>query len=165
MHARHASLALALTFAYAATLGLPAYAATAAAPEHAHAAHAAAPGKLTLDHGKRWATDAPLRAGMDRIRALVAPKVGAIHSGKLAAAEYQALGVAVEKEVADIVSQCKLAPEADAMLHLIVAELLAGADAMQGKGTGSAASGAHKVVVAANDYGRYFDHPGWKPIG
>jgi hypothetical protein len=164
MHARHASLAL----AFAATLGLPAYAATAAAPEPSHAAHAthaAAPAKLTLDQGKRWATDAPLRAGMVRIRALVAPKVGAIHGGKLTAAEYQALGVAVEKEVADIVAQCKLPPEADAMLHLIVAELLAGADAMQGKGSGSPASGAHKVVVAANDYGRYFDHPGWKPIG
>jgi hypothetical protein len=117
MHARHASLTLALAVAFAATAGLPAHAATAAAPEHSHAAHTAAPARLTLDHGKRWATDAPLRAGMDRIRALVAPKVGAIHGGKLGAAEYQALGVAVEKEVADIVAQCKLPPEADAVTN------------------------------------------------
>jgi hypothetical protein len=51
------------------------------------------------------------------------------------------------------------------MLHLVVADLLAGADVMQGKAKGQAAEGAHKVVVAANSYGRYFDHPGWKALG
>lgn len=159
MHTRSLSLALAL----AAALALPgAYAAT---PAHGHEGHAAPPAKLTLDHGKKWETDAPLRSAMNEIRGLVATKVDAIHRGSVTPAEYKALGVAVEQQVAAIIAQCKLPPEADAMLHLIVADLVAGADVMQGKAKGSPASGAHKVVVAANNYGHYFDHPGWKPIG
>jgi len=59
----------------------------------------------------------------------------------------------------------KLPTDADAMLHLIVADLVAGADIMQGKAAGDPADGAHKVVTAANAYGRYFNDAGWKPLG
>ncbi len=41
-----------------------------AADTHAHG-HGAAPAKLQLDHGKKWATDAPLRRGMEAIREAV----------------------------------------------------------------------------------------------
>jgi hypothetical protein len=51
------------------------------------------------------------------------------------------------------------------MLHLIVADLVAGADVMQGKTPGERAEGAHRVVTAVNAYGRYFNHAGWKPLG
>ena len=165
MTARLVSFAVAFAAAMAMSPAPAAPAAPAADAGPSHAGHAATPAKLTLDHGRKWGTDAPLRAAMNEIRTLVAPKVDAIHRGKLTADEYQALGVAIEKQVADIVAQCKLPPEADAMLHLIVADLVAGTDMMQGKAKGGPAGGAHKVVVAANNYGRYFDHPGWKPIG
>ena len=134
-----------------------------AADAHSHAA--GAPAKLALDHGKKWTTDAPLRQRMGEIRALIAAQIGPIHQGKLAPAEYAALGAAVEGKVASIVAECKLPPEADAMLHLIVADLVAGADIMQGKAAGKPADGAHKVVTAANAYGRYFNDAGWKPLG
>ena len=101
---------------------------------------------------------------MGEIRALLAPQLGPIHAGRLPSADYQALGAAVEQKVAAIVAECKLPPDADAMLHLIVADLVAGADIMQGKTDGKPAEGAHKVVTAANAYGRYFDHAGWKPL-
>lgn len=136
--------------------------ATAADP-HSHAAHA--PAKLTLDHGKKWATDAALRQYMGEIRTLVEADLGAIHTGKASPGQYQALGAAVEKKVGSIVAECKLPPAADAMLHLIVADLVAGADVMQGKAPGKPEAGAHQVVTAANAYGRYFDHPGWKQLG
>ena len=55
-------------------------------------------------------------------------------------------------------------PTDDANLHLIVAELLAGADAMQGKSKTTPAAGAAQAVRAVNQYGRYFDHAGWKPL-
>jgi len=152
-------LATALVAAFALGAGAPAF----AADPHQHAA--GAPTKLMLDHGKKWATDEPLRKGMDEIRALMVGKLDAIHKAKLTPAEYKALGAAVEQQVAGIVAQCKLAPEADAMLHLVVADLLAGTDVMQGKAKGQPAQGAHKVVTAANSYGRYFDHPGWKGVG
>ena len=51
------------------------------------------------------------------------------------------------------------------MLHLIVADLVAGADVMQGKVAGQPADGARQVVSAATAYGRYFDDAGWKPLG
>ena len=153
-----------LTIALAAALfALGASHSGLAADAHSHAA--GAPATLTLDHGKKWTTDAPLRQRMGEIRALLAAKIEPIHQGKLAPAEYAALGAAVEGKVASIVAECKLPPEADAMLHLIVADLVAGADIMQGKAAGTPAEGAHKVVTAANAYGRYFNDAGWKPLG
>ena len=152
--------------ALALTAGLPAHAADA----HSHGApaadtHTAAPHALTLNQGKRWVTDVPLRRHMGDIRALVSDKLESIHGGKLSPADYQALGAAIEGKVGAIVTDCKLPPEADAMLHLIVADLLAGADVMQGKAAGDAAEAAHKVVAAVNNYGTYFDHPGFAPLG
>lgn len=118
---------------------------------------------LQLDHGKKWATDEPLRKGMNEIRALIAANSAAIHAGKLAASQYAALGSQIEERVAYIVGNCKLGPAADANLHLVVADLIAGADAMQGKaGAASPRAGASKVVGALDAYGRYFDHPGWR---
>jgi len=134
-----------------------------AADTHAHAA--GAPAELALDHGRRWATDEPLRRHMGDLHGLLATKIESIHADRLPPADYQALGAAVEQKVAAIVAECKLPPEADAMLHLIVADLVAGADIMQGKTSGKPADGAHKVVEAANAYGRYFAHPGWNPLG
>lgn len=153
--------------ALALATGLPAYAADAhshgAAPEAD--AHAGAPHALTLNQGKRWVTDAPLRRHMGEIRALVSDKLESIHGGTLSPADYRALGVAIEGKVGAIVADCKLPPDADAMLHLVVADLLAGADVMQGKAAGDAAEAAHKVVAAVNNYGTYFDHPGFAPLG
>jgi hypothetical protein len=157
MNLRHVSIAVAAALALSTS-------AIAATP-HSHAGHASAPAKLALDHGRKWATDEPLRQGMNEIRALVAAKLEAIHTGKMSAGDYTALGAAVEQKVGTIVATCKLPPEADAMLHLIVADMLAGTEAMQGKSKDKPLAGAHKVVTAANNYGRYFDHPGWKPLG
>ena len=154
------SAALAAVFA----LGINAHA-VAAGAAHDHAHDAAAPTQLVLDHGKKWETDAPLRKRMGEIRSLLAPRIPAIHAGKLSDAEYRKLGAAVEEKVGAIVAECKLPPEADAMLHLIVADLVAGADIMQGKAAGKPADGAHKVTTAANAYGKYFDDKGWKRIG
>ena len=137
-----------------------------AADSHSHDSQSqAAPHKLSLDHGKKWATDEPLRRGMGEIRAALAAKHTGIHKGTLTPAEYKALGETVEKKVGDIVANCKLAPEADAQLHVVVAELVAASDAMQGKEPQAKPSkGAVKAVHALNEYGKYFDHPGFKPL-
>jgi len=131
--------------------------------EHHH--HAAGePKKLSLDHGKKWATDEPLRANMTAIRTALAEKKEGIHHGTLAPDDYKALGTTIEAKVATIVAECKLAPAADANLHVIVAELLAAADAMQGKSPTAPTAGASQAVRAVNRYGKYFDHPGWKAL-
>jgi hypothetical protein len=158
MKTRRSLLAAALVAAFALGTGGPAF----AADPHQHGA--AAPSKLTLDHGKKWSTDEPLRKNMGEIRAALAAKQGGIHKGTLSPEDYKALGTLVEARVATIVAECKLAPAADANLHLIVAELIAGAEAMQGKSKTTPAAGAVQAVRAANQYGRFFNHPGWKPL-
>jgi hypothetical protein len=149
---------LAITIVTAIGLGAPAL----AADTHQHAA--GEPTKPNLDHGKKWATDEPLRKNMNDIRTALVAKQEGIHKGTLKPEDYKVLGRLVEARVASIVAECKLSPAADANLHLIVAELIGGADAMQGKSKATPAAGATQVVRAVNDYGRYFNHPGWKPL-
>lgn len=149
-----ATLALALA-------GAP-QALAASSHDHGHAAHGQP--TLQLDHGKKWGTDAALRQGMGRIRAAIEARHEGIHANALGAAEYRALGQAIEKQVAYIVANCKLPPEADAQLHIVVAELVAAADALQGKGEAAPRKGAVRAVAALNDYGRFFDDPGFKPL-
>lgn len=146
--------------AMAAAFSMPAL---ALAATHDH--DAAAPHRLTLNQGSKWATDAPLRAGMQRIRDLVEPQLGAAHAGRLTPAQYRDLATRVETEVGGIVANCKLEPKADAMLHLVIADIGAGTDTMAGKDAKARpALGLVKVAQAVNQYGSHFDDPGFKPI-
>lgn len=134
-----------------------------AAESHSHGA--AAPAKLRLDHGRKWGTDAPLREGMTRIRTMTAAQVAATHAGKATPEQYAALAAGVELEVGRIVANCKLPPEADAVLHVIVSDLMAGTGALAGKSTGAKGEqGLVQVATAVNNYGRHFQHPGFRPI-
>ena len=148
---------------FAASLALAAAVPALSVEPHAHDGQPPVH-ELTLDHGSKWATDAPLREGMSRIRAALAGKHAAMSNGTLDDAGYAELGDTIEKNVASIVANCKLSPEADANLHVVVAELANAADAMRSATPMSRIEGAQKAVNAVNLYGRYFDHPGWKPI-
>lgn len=119
---------------------------------------------LSLDHGKKWSTDEPLRKAMENLRTAFAAQLDAIHHNELSADGYKILGERTAQEVGNIVAQCKLKPEADAVLHLIIADMLAGADIMQNLANDKPRAGAHKVVMALQSYGQYFDHPGWKNL-
>jgi hypothetical protein len=154
-----------LTTAVAAAATVAALSMPALAQTTTHEHSAAAPHKLTLNQGRKWATDEPLRAGMGRIRGLVEPQLGAAHAGRLTPAQYRDLAAQVETEVGGIVANCKLEPKADAMLHLVIADIGAGTDAMAGKDAKVRPSlGVVKVAHAVNRYGSHFDHPGFKPI-
>lgn len=145
----------------AAASASPAWAQTA---DHSH--HAAAPHKLALNQGKKWSTDEPLRAGMGRIRGWVEPQLGAAHAGKLTPAQYGELATQIETEVGGIVANCKLEPKADAMLHLLIADIGDGTRSMTGKNAKQRpALGLVKVAQTLNQYRKHFDDPGFKPIG
>ncbi|MBI2278285.1 MAG: hypothetical protein HYU74_13095 [Dechloromonas sp.] len=148
------------------TIALVAAPASYAAPSHQHDAHEhAPPAKLQLDNGKKWQTDAPLRQSMANIRQAIDGSLHAIHEGRLSATGYGTLARTVESEVAAIVSNCKLEPRADAQLHLVVAELLEGAEQMAGKvKTAKRIDGAVKVVGALGKYADYFADPQFKAI-
>lgn len=138
-------------------------AAASSSGEHSHREHDGA--RLSLDSGKKWETDKSLSQGMLEIKRTLEPKIKAIHEGTLSTDRYVAVGEEVTKSVESIFKNCKLRPEADAMLHLILAKALSGASTMKdrSKPNGQRA-GAVEVVIALKQYGNYFRHPGWTAI-
>ena len=135
------------------------FAALAATDAHDHGK--SSPHKLELNAGKKWGTDDALRQAMSTIHTSVSQILPKAHSGKAKAADYEAFSKDVTAQVAYIVENCKLDPQADAQLHIIVA----GVEAAEGKeGEKQRASGVVKIAQASNAYGKHFDHAGWKAI-
>ncbi len=133
---------------------------TQAQDHHSHQDHESA--RLTLNNGKKWATDNNLRLGMKRIQEVLAAGLPAIHSGRASAEQYNAMSKLVHKHVDFMVQNCRLDKGADAMLHLVISEIIAGADAMADRKDAKARrTGAEKIALALDNYGAYFDHPGW----
>jgi hypothetical protein len=132
--------------------------------ENATHQHEAPTHSLQLDNGKKWQTDQPLRQAMTEIRDAVAAQHTAIHNSTATAAQYQALAVKVDDRIAYMVANCKLKPEADTNLHIILADMIAGSDLMKGADAAKQRSGALKVMAALQAYPKYFDHPGWRAL-
>lgn len=118
--------------------------------------------KLHLNAGKKWASDVALRKSMDEINHAMTKALPSIHGNRFANSDYDALAASINQSVAYAVANCKLEAEADAMLHIIIGELLAGAEAMEGKTASSRHDGAARVVQALKSYGKYFQHANWK---
>ncbi|WP_374485742.1 hypothetical protein [Zoogloea sp.] len=145
-------------------LTVPGQASFAADAHHHHEHHGAAPAAgLHLNAGARWETDAPLRQVMGDINQALADALPAIHRERFGKRDYTALASTVERKIAYAVEHCRLAPEADEMLHLIIADMLGGAEMMRGKTPGQRHAGAARLQKALQAYGTYFEHPGWQP--
>ena len=87
--------------------------------EHAHHEHHAAHSDAAAE-GMMYDTDAPLRAGMLKIRELLsAPRPASTEAAK-------PLIDAIDAEVQQIFAQCKLEPAADAALHGVLALIIEG---------------------------------------
>ncbi|MGE5026891.1 MAG: hypothetical protein ACM3JK_00295 [Betaproteobacteria bacterium] len=137
--------------------------ATAHDHDHDHGATSGSP-VLTFKQGKKWPTDASLRQGMVQIRDAMEEPMPAIYAGK-GDAQFGIRAKRVNEQIAFMVQNCKLDKETDAMLHLVLAEIIAGAEAMEGKNKElDRRGGAMKVMHALENYGRYFDHPGWRSV-
>lgn len=75
-----------------------------------------------------------------------------------------ALAALGKVEVKGIVANCKLAPKADSMLHLVIADIMSSTDAMAGKHARvRPVDGLAKVAQAVDPYGKHFDPPGCSP--
>lgn len=129
--------------------------------EHHHHGESASH-KMQLNAGQKWATDASLRQAMDGINRAMATALPLIHKNRFSVAEYDKLAAGINEKVAYAVENCRLAPDADAMLHLLIAELAGGAEAMAGQAAVSRHDGAVRVLQALRSYGQYFRHPNWK---
>lgn len=151
------SKTLAALTVLACCLGIGAHTAWAQENGHDHSTHHAAEAQhLELNHGKKWETDANLRLGMERIRDALAT------DGKMSAGQYLALAQNVNKQISFIVQNCRLDKQTDSMLHLVLADLVAGADAISASSDEhSMHHGAEKISNALKDYGSFFEHSGW----
>jgi hypothetical protein len=127
------------------------------AGSHGAGTHGAAAG-LQLNAGQKWATDQPLREGMERIRGLVTAATAAGSPSDM-----QALANGIQQQVDYLIANCKLPPAADETLHVMIADLLEGADLVTK--TNDATSGIAAMRKALETYPMYFDHAGWSALG
>jgi hypothetical protein len=128
-----------------------------------HADHGADHGSLpVLADGQRWETDEPLRKAMSGIREDVAKSLPAYHESRLRAEDAEALAVAVEGNVNYMITNCKLAPEPDAVLHVMIGRMMGAISAM--RADPASADGMPQLVSVVNDYQSSFDHDGLQPL-
>lgn len=147
-------------FAIAVLLGAGA---PALAHDHDHS-HDSGPAQLTLNNGKKWATDDNLRQAMSRIRDELTTELPAIRQDRSTPGKRQKLAQEVNNQIAFMVQNCKLDRDADAMLHLVLADIIAGAEALAGPDHNAARQGAERIAQALDGYGTHFDHPGWQGV-
>lgn len=124
------------------------------AQDHAH--HAPADSSAAAD-AARFATDAPLRKGMQDIRQAV-DRLGHYERGHLSAQDAVAAAGQVETGVRYIIANCKLPPDADAALHAIIVPLLQNATAL--KADPARRDAIPAMRQALQQYERRFDDPG-----
>lgn len=86
--------------------------------------------QLTLNNGKKWATDEPLRLGMARIKMLVDPAGAVTPEQGLDPEQAKRIAEGVNGQVAYLIANCRLEPKADAILHVLIADMLQGAEAL-----------------------------------
>jgi len=128
---------------------------------HDHASHET----MELNQGQKWETDAPLRQGMSALHQAVSTGLADAHANTLRADGYRKVAKELMTQFTYIVENCNLAPEADAQLHILLANILQGVEVIEGKVTSERPEvGLVKIAQALNNYGSYFDHPNWKDI-
>lgn len=131
-------------------------------PEHAtheHAEHVKM--QLELDHNnQRWATDAPLRKGMELIQTAVNKAQLVVTNEKLDSAQAAALVTATDDAIAYIFQNCNLEPKADANLHILLSQLIAANAAV--KTDANSVAGLAQMQAALDAYPKYFNHPEWQ---
>lgn len=127
--------------------------------KHADAHHHFGVSQLQLNHGEKWQTDAPLRNGMQHIYDAAMKATSAYHAKKLSAADANSLVSHINEQIQYMISHCKLEPQEDGVLHVLIGELLEGAEAL--KKDPLATEGLPRIIRALNTYPQYFEHPGW----
>lgn len=115
-----------------------------------------------LADGQRWETDEPLRTAMSGIREDVAKSLPAYHEMRLQPTDAEALAVAVEGNVNYMIANCELAPEPDAVLHVMIGRMMGAVAAM--RANPASADGMPQLVSVVNDYQATFDHTGLEPL-
>jgi hypothetical protein len=137
-------------------------AASAPVGEHDHHASAIADSSQTPPAGQRWATDAPLRAGMARVR-VATEALQPLQHGPMAAAQVRAQADEIQAAVNAMFAQCKLPPQPDAALHPLLAKLLVASQVLRDKPTDAAPLADLSDVLRR--YPQLFEDSDWPAPG
>ena len=129
----------------------------------AHAAHSHATQAEAPAPARRWATDAPLRAGMRRIRQAV-QALDHYQHGHMDATQAANTATLIDAAVADMIATCKLKPDADAALHGLLVQFLAGAKAVR-ESQQAPVKEIAKMRAALARYPQLFDDAEWGKTG
>lgn len=152
-------LALALMLALASSFALSLAIGTAWAGEsHRHHDHAPATVGAPAP-AEKWATDQPLRSGMARIRQAALQALPAGRPQPISDDQASVLSRDIQAATAYMIDNCTLAPQADAALHGVLAELLQGAEALP-RAAEREQAGA-RILAALARYPELFDDPHW----
>lgn len=132
-----------------------------AAEEHRHD-HGNSTEKLSLNQGEKWQIDNSLYLGMSNINQAVQAKLNDIHYDKFSSEQYLQLATQVDQQIAYLFEHCKLPPEADTQLHLLLAKIMRGSSMMKENKTPK--QGAIFVIQALRDYPTYFNDKDWRGL-
>lgn len=130
--------------------------------DHQHGDAHAEDTALSLDHGEKWQTDAPLRQGMESINAAVMDAAPAYHHETLTKADSEKLAAEINTQVNYLIENCELEPGADATLHVLIGDLLTAANEVSVDPMSK--QGMPSLVKTMQQYQDYFEHPGLKSI-
>lgn len=106
--------------------------------------------------GQRWATDAPLRAGMARVQA-AADALAPLEKEPMDPERVRAQADGIQAAVNTMFAECKLEPAPDAALHPLLAQLLSASQALRDAPTNAEPLADLRAVLAR--YRLLFDDP------
>lgn len=132
-----------------------------ASQDHDHAHHEEAQG-MQLNHGQKWEIDKPLALGMQNISEVIHASLDAYHHETFSKEAAQKVSKQINEQVSYLITNCDLAPEADATLHVLIAQLVSAAQNIKAEPLSK--DGIPKAVKALNSYPDYFAHEGWVKI-
>lgn len=128
---------------------------------HDDHAHHDAQQMLRLDNGQKWATDEALRHAMRGIHDLLRPHL----ARQSDANDLAQLAQGVRDNIDYMVQNCKLEPEADAVLHIILGEMFEGVALLEGEqGDDMRHQGIERIAHALHQYAEYFQHPDFEAV-
>lgn len=130
--------------------------------EDAHHNHDTLSIELSLNNGAKWQIDNSLHIGMSGIKKEMMANLDAIHYDKFSQKQYIATARKIDSQLSYLFKNCKLPSQADAQLHILLANIMQGSELMKSSETPK--QGAIKIIQSLNDYPQYFNDPAWQSL-
>lgn len=118
--------------------------------------------ELELNHGKRWTIDESLHTGMTSLKREIEVSLEAIHNNQFSAVQYQELAGSLNDHLNFLFKNCKLEPQADAQLHILLAKIMGGVE--QIKSNDNQKQGVVLIIQSLQEYPVYFEDSNWQPL-